>query len=256
MSLSEDLLNGICQPAPFPRTQFPFPVAQSFFERDFHWDILEDKVEEIDESRVVEHLPLILALAEGVEASQLDREELFISDNELQRHLAALSDSSGWALVWGDGGGEVIQLLKLLQKERYLTFVVSPQAPSGIFGITYFGSRPTSVIYFLQALIRFSHIYGRIPLGDKEGVTHFLEEHGPGVIFWLKTKPSTLEVALLLGMMSLGTPAVVPSSFIPPIGHFRRAGSPQDMVKQSLQFPNIGVRPRKYPGRPLHGGVD
>ena len=103
MSLSEDLLNGICQPAPFPRTQFPFPVTQSFFERDFHWDVLEDQLEEIPESEVRNHLPLILALAEGVEASQPDRDRYFISDRELRR-LVQLNETTGWALVWGDGG--------------------------------------------------------------------------------------------------------------------------------------------------------
>lgn len=251
MSLSEELLSGICQPFPFPHTQFPFPVTQTFFNRDFHWDTLGDQIEEIDEARLVDHLPLILALAEGVEASQPDRAEYFIPDRELRRRLVQLNDAPGWALVWGDGGEEMAQLLKRLQEKKFQNYVASPQPPGGPWRPTYLGSRPTSVIYFLQALIRYVYIYGRVPLGDSDGVAHFLEEHGPGVVFWLKKHPTPLEEALLLGLMFLGIPAVVPSTFSSPYGHTRRADSPEDMVSQALQFPNLQVRARVHPSAPL-----
>ncbi|MBI4287817.1 MAG: hypothetical protein HY671_05245 [Chloroflexi bacterium] len=234
MSLSEELLRGICQPTPFLNTRFPFPVTQSFFGRDFHWDVLEDQVEEIDEANVVNHLPLVLALAEGVEASQPDREEHFVSDKELKRRLAQLSQGGGWALVWGDGGKKTAQLLDLLHERRFQSYVVAPEPSPQRAGLTYLGDRPTSVIYYLQCLVRYAHIYGRIPLERTDEVTRFLEEHGPGVVFWLKEDPTSLERALLLGLMFLGTPAVVPSSYPLPLGNARRAEAPADMVEAAL----------------------
>ena len=62
-------------------------------------------------SQIEEDLPVLLALAELVEASQPDKQEFFINDRELRACLLRLNSTDGWALIWEEdnertAGGE------------------------------------------------------------------------------------------------------------------------------------------------------
>ncbi|MBI2917360.1 MAG: hypothetical protein HYY01_05125 [Chloroflexi bacterium] len=243
MGLVQELLAAISSPSPFPSSQYPFAVNQSLYGR-FDLYALYMRAQAVDEARITDHLETVLALAEAVEASQPDRADYFLSDREVRARLNRLNSSTGWALVWGQQDSRTEELLRRLDDAAFQSYVVTPGAgrPATDHGRhVYLGSRPTSAIYYAQALLRYPHIYGRVPLGEHHQASHFLEEHGPGVILVAKDELSPLERAMVLGIMSLGVPAVAPPS-LGVSGNVRTADGPEAMVAQAMLFPNLRVR--------------
>jgi hypothetical protein len=78
LSVAQELLKGIDNVSPFSGSQYPYPLNQSLF-GELDLDMLRHHAEDSDGSRLKEDLPFLLALAEGVEASQSDKDEIFIN---------------------------------------------------------------------------------------------------------------------------------------------------------------------------------
>ena len=105
----------------------------------------------------------------------------------------------------------------------------------------YIGSRSTSGVYFLQLMVRYGLVWGRIAPGDDHQMGHFLEKDMPGLIIIYKDLPA-LKYLITLGLMKLGAPAVVPSTFPFPYGHRVVADDISDIVEKGSHFPNLRQR--------------
>ncbi len=105
----------------------------------------------------------------------------------------------------------------------------------------YIGGRPTSPIYFLQLMVRYGMVWGRIRPGDDHEMGHFLEEDMPGFLI-IRRDLDPLKYVITLGLMKLGAPAVVPSSFPFPYGRRVVADTAEEIVARGVAFPNLRVR--------------
>lgn len=99
--VAKKLLQKVGTVSPFSGSQFPYPLNQSLF-GELNMEALHRSAENSHGSRLEEQLPVLLALAELVEASQPDKEEFFITDTELRARLVQLNRTDGWALLWGE----------------------------------------------------------------------------------------------------------------------------------------------------------
>ena len=139
---------------------------------------------------------------------------------------------AGWALVLGTRNR--LPIVAKLQERGFMCFVDAP----GIEKTTFIGDRDTSPIYFLQMMVRYGLIWGQIAPGDAHEMGHFLERDMPGLIIITEDLPP-LKYLVTLGLMKLGAPAVVPSSFPFPYGNRVVADSAEDAVDRGGHFGNL-----------------
>ena len=181
--------------------------------------------------------PVLLA-SELCEAACEDKEQFFIDDQKVQQYVFMGSKwRAGWTLVLG--GDNQDELISKLIELRFAVFTDLPD----IADTVYIGNRPTSAIYFLQLMVRYGLIWGRIKPGDDHQMGHFLEKDMPGMII-VSRDLSALKYLIVLGLMKLGAPAVVPSSFPFPYGQRVTADTISDMIEKAQRFPNL--RQRQY----------
>lgn len=105
VSAAQDLLKEVGVVLPFPGSQFPYPLNQSLF-GELNLESLRRSIKDIDGSRLEEELPVLLALAETVEASQSDKKEFFVADRELRARLVRLNSTDGWDDVANTAAGK------------------------------------------------------------------------------------------------------------------------------------------------------
>jgi acetyl-CoA decarbonylase/synthase complex subunit beta len=103
------------------------------------------------------------------------------------------------------------------------------------------GSRETSPVYFLQLMVRYGLVWGRIKPGDDHQLGHFLEKDMPGVVI-IRQDLSPLKYLVVLGLMKLGAPAVVPSTFPFPYGNRVVADSDEHILQRITGFENLRIR--------------
>lgn len=249
MTVAQNLLKEVGIVSPFLHSQFPYPLNQSLF-GDLNLEALRRSAEKSYGSQFEEDLSVLLALAEAVEASQPDKKEFFITDRELRARLLRLNSTDGWALLWGEENERTAELATLLQQEHLQVYTVLTEDNNTSSSLRankqfkFLGSRQTSSVYFYQAIVRYAHIYGRVPLGDAHEASEFIQDHGPGVMFLTREELSPTEDSLFLAGLSLGIPAIVPSTFTSPYGNVIRADDPQRMVSEALSFSNLRLRHR------------
>ncbi|MGE5558992.1 MAG: hypothetical protein ACM3WV_10335 [Bacillota bacterium] len=111
----------------------------------------------------------------------------------------------------------------------------------GIPDTRFIGARDTSPIYFLQMMVRYGLIWGRIAPGDDHRMGHFLEEDLPGLIIIHKSL-TDLKYLIALGLMLFGAPATVPGNFPFPYGRRVVAEDPEEIVAKGMRFSNLRVR--------------
>jgi acetyl-CoA decarbonylase/synthase complex subunit beta len=233
------LLRGEGEPTPFQDTQFPYPIIQSLFGTDRPQDFLE-RARQLQEGPLEEQLSVALGLAELSEAARPDKGQSFINDRALRGRLVGLNTATGWALLWGRDE----ELCRLLQEASFQVFAVLEEGESLPGTYKLLGTRPTAAVYFIQAVLRYPHIYGRVPLAQPHTVKDFIEDYSPGVMFLAKKGLSGIEEALFLGGLSVGIPAVVPPDFASPYGNTAPAATPQEAVERALSLPSMKVRHR------------
>jgi hypothetical protein len=179
--------------------------------------------------------PLLLA-AEAIESTQDDRADYFITDLATQGYVFTGSKwRAGWALVLGGEGQQ--ELVRELQERRFMVFSDLP----GQAETRYIGLRLTSPIYFLQMMLRYGLVWGRIAPGHDHEMGHFLEDDMPGLIIITKDLPP-LTYLIALGLMKLGAPAVVPSTFPFPYGNRIIADGVPQILERGSRFRNLRQR--------------
>ena len=221
----------------FEGSEYPLPIKTTIFGKDkLNLDNLNKELIEKKDKDIKEILELLLIAAELFEASQKDNSKYFITDKNL-RELVFMGSKwrAGWVLVLG--GNDQKELIYKLKEKEFIVFTDIP----GIEETYYIGNRNTSPIYFLQMMVRYGLMWGRIKPGDSHHMGHFLEKDMPGFIIIYKDL-TPLKYLITLGIMKMGAPAIVPSSFPFPYGNRIVANDINDIINRGLTFPNLRLK--------------
>jgi acetyl-CoA decarbonylase/synthase, CODH/ACS complex subunit beta len=225
----------------FAGSQYPLPVAQTFRGNEpvdleaIRCSLLERTND--DPQTIL--APLLIA-AEQIEAVSPDKAEYFLDDQKVQSIVFTGSKwRAGWALVLGNKENETV--VKLLTEKDFMVFTDQP----GIEGAVFIGGRDTSPIYFLQLMVRYGLVWGRIAPGKDHEMGHFLERDMPGFLAVTEDLPP-VKYLVTLGLMKLGAPAVVPPTFPFPYGTRVVARTSSEIIERGSRFPNL--RQRYYRG--------
>jgi acetyl-CoA decarbonylase/synthase complex subunit beta len=135
------------------------------------------------------------------------------------------------------GGEDQHELISKLKQLDFMVFTDLGSIPKTI----YIGNRPISPVYFLQLMVRYGLVWGKIAPGDDHEMGHFLEKDMPGFIIICQDLPP-LKYLITLGLMKLGAPAIVPSSFPFPYGYRLVADNTADILKSIANIPNLRQR--------------
>lgn len=221
----------------FEGSDFALPVKTTFLgDADLSLVALRRELEGRTGDDVKDLLAPVLLAAEQVEAAQADRHQYFLTDRTVQGMVfSGAKWRAGWALVLG--GDDQAPLIDELKQRSFIVFTDR----AGVPDTRYIGPRDTSPIYFLQLMVRYGLVWGRIAPGDDHEMGHFLERDMPGLIFVTEDLPP-LKYLVTLGLMKLGAPAVVPSTFPFPYGHRIVADTVPDMLERGSQFENLRQR--------------
>lgn len=232
------LLDSLPQHAgTFDSVQYPLPVAAAVTgSSTVDIAALRSRLQSLAGGDVKHVLEPLLVGAEVVESAMDDRAEFFITDGGVRDRVFMGSKwMAGWALVLG--GHDTDRLIPALRERGFMVFTDQP----GIADTTYLGSRDTSPVYFLQLMVRYGMVWGGIKPGDPHELGHYLERDMPGLV--IITEPlAPLKYLVTLGLMKLGAPAVVPSSFPFPYGSHVVADTVEEILERGLRFDNLRVR--------------
>lgn len=237
-----DAVNGMLKMLPekehsFGGTQYPLPIARTFLGSEpVDPGLLRGKLAEYRDGDPKEILKPLLIAMEQCEAASPDRDEYFIQDRQVQGLVFTGSKwRAGWVLVLGDTPDQ--KVAELLKARNFMVFTDQPN----VDGTTCIGGRDTAPVYFLQLMVRYGLVWGGIRPGDDHEMGHFLERDMPGFMVIASDLPP-LKYLAALGLMKLGCPAVVPSTFPFPYGTRVVADSPHDIVEKGSRFPNLRQR--------------
>jgi hypothetical protein len=224
-------------PIPFTRTAFPFPVSQALFGGPPQLDRLRREAEELDASdRPAQDAAWVaLVAAEAVESAQPDRDQYFSFDGSFRGAVfSGIKWRAGWALVLGENQQEYA---RAFDDASFMVYATRPGVGLGKF----LGERETASVYFAQLLARYALVYSDVQRGDRHELTHFVEDHGPGVLV-VSGPMRPVESLLCLALMRLSMRAVVTAGFPWEIGDRAEAGSPAEAVAASAGFQNLRIR--------------
>lgn len=221
----------------FPKTQYPLPVVATFRGDKFPTCAsVRSELEARADGDIKELLESVLLAAEMIESVADDRAEYFLTDQRVQRLVFQGSKwRAGWCLILGNKFQN--ELVESFLARQFLVFTDQPEIADTI----YIGDRSTSPIYFLQLMVRYGLVWGQITPGDDHRMGHYLEDDMPGFIVITEDLPAA-KYAVTLGLLKLGAPAIVPSSFPFPYGNRIVADSPPDIVDRGTSFPNLRVK--------------
>lgn len=221
----------------FEGSDYSLPVKTTFLANEnIDMNALKHSLLSKQDGDVKDLIEPILLAAELYEATRQDRANYFISDEALQGHVFMGSKwTAGWVLVLG--GNAEDELTIKLKDYGFIVFTDCPNIADTVF----IGSRVTSPIYFLQMMVRYGLIWGRIAPGDDHEMGHYLERDMPGFII-IQKDLEPLKYLVALGLMKLGAPAVVPPTFPFPYGNRVVAESIDEIMKRGTSFSNLRKR--------------
>jgi hypothetical protein len=212
------------EPVAFPGSDYPLPLCQAVLGRVPSPQEVGRLVEDTDPDDVG-HLALHAALAaECFEAAQPDAQERFVTDASLRGDVFMGSKwRAGWTFVLGTRTEE---LRDALGKRSFMVFPGGP--------------RSTQPVYWLQMMVRYAMVWGRIPAGEDHEMGHFLEDDLPGVLI-VRDGATELECLLALAMMKMGCPAIVPTDFPYREGRQARTDDDAEVLDAIATLPNMRV---------------
>lgn len=227
------LPENICH---FEGSEYPLPLKTTFLGgEEISIEAFRQEISKLADSDVKELLEPVLLGAELYEASLNDNYQFFITDEKVRAFVFESKWKAGWVLVLG--GSSQNELIGTLKQKGFLVFTDNADIPD-----TYFiGSRATSPVYFLQMMVRYGLLWGRISPGDDHEMGHFLEKDMPGFMI-IAEGLNPLKYLIALGIMKLGAPALVPSSFPFPYGSRITTDNPLELVESGVHFPNLRMR--------------
>ncbi len=224
-------------PAPFAHTAFPFPVNQALFGSAPDLDRLRQSAVELDsvDARPQDAAWIALAAAEVVESAQPDRDEFFTSDGGFRGAVfGGIKWRPGWALVMGE---DQQPYARAFGEAGFMVYVTR----AGVAPGKLLGDRETASVYFAQLLARYALVYSDVQPAELHELTHFVEDHGPGVLI-VSGPMKPIESLLCLALMRLGMRAVVTAGFPWETGDRVEVASPEEALEASSSFQNLRIR--------------
>ena len=223
-SLAELLTCLPDKPVAFQGSAYMLPLCQAVLGKVPSPAEVRRTVESTDPDKV-DRLAVHAALAaECYEAGLPDAQERFVTDGQLRGLVfSGAKWRAGWAFLLGRG---TAALEKELDERGFIVF------PGG--------QRETQAVYWLQMMVRYAMIWGRIGPGEDHEMGHFLRDDLPGVLI-VRDGATELESVLALAMMKLGCPGVVPPEFPFEEGYQARVGSDGEALDAIATLPNLRV---------------
>ena len=239
----QDLIRRLPESArPFTKTEFPYPVCEALFGGPPDLAAIRRAAEEIERTEAAAHEAswTVLAAAEAIESAEPDREKWFVGDGQFRGMVfTGVKWRAGWALVMGEGQEPYAQAFG---DASFLVFSTRPGLEVGRF----LGERETASIYFAQMLARYALVYSDVEPGARHELTHFVEDHGPGVLI-VSGAMKPVESLMCLSLLRLGMRAVVATEFPWEVGDRVEVESPEEAVETAGGFENLRVRSQQDP---------
>lgn len=226
----------------FEGTQFGFPVSEVLFGGPPEVARLREEAEALNagEAQPQEAAWVALAAAEVLESAAEDRDRWFIRDGGFRGMVfTGIKWRAGWILLLGEGQEEYA---RAFGESHFMVFTTRPGIETGRF----LGERETASVYFAQLLARYALLYSDVKAGERHELTHFVEDHGPGVVV-MTGEMGEVEALLCLALMRLGLKAVVTSGFPWEVGDRVEVSGPAEAVEAAGQFDNMRMRSQADP---------
>ena len=208
---------------PLPIEEYPFPLTQAVYKRVPNPDAIRSEITQRMHDDPVSVLENALGLLELYESNQDDIGEFLDDGLGFLGTVFRSKRRNGWACTIGQSDRKELE-----------------QAINARWKFEFFNGPPrdTGVYVLLNMLTRYSYVYGKMPFGDPHGLSHFVEEHAPGLII-CRGHMSDLELTLSLAAMKIGVPAIVPENYPFPLGRMVRCDRLEDIVESVVSFANI-----------------
>ena len=234
----EELLGMLPEKAgDFDGTEFGQPAAMAYLGKRVDEQSLRKQAERLRASSPEQQCETAMVMAEMIESAAADHGKYFQTDAKTRSHVFTGSKwRSGWVFLMGNSDHS-----ELAQRFRERDFLVFAQNGGTLQNAVDLGPRETAAVYFLQIMVRYAIIWGRIKPGDDHEMGHFLERDMPGVVVAHGTL-TPIEELLLLGLMKMGAPAVVPPDYPWDLGSQVRAEGADRIVEAATKFPNLRVK--------------
>lgn len=223
-SLLEEKIAGY---QPFQDSITPFPINEILL-GELAPDKLREQLQDMVSSSSLDPHGLVhlLAWMELLMAANGEEHSNFIRDNIVRAMLLSLNDKTGWALLYGNPTQTTVDRLRVEKIE----IVPVDKKPS--------------LIRFVQFILRYPFIYGKIPKGDLHKLEHFLEDHAPLVILICR-RLDPLEKLLVQACRTLGIPVISAVDWVPEIGGIIQSKDEDEMIEMVMQLPNLRIRRRR-----------
>ncbi len=206
-----------------PSEKYPLPLMQAVYRRQPAEEQIRRDVRERMDPDPVSILENALVLFELYETGQAHIEDTVLDDAEFLGASFQSKRLNGWISVVGDADPK--ELETAVNEKWQFRFFHGASSDCGLYAM-------------LNLLARYGFVYGKIQAGDFHGLSHFVEDHAPGLII-CRGKLSDLELTLSLMAMKMGIPAIVPEDYPFPLGRTVRTGDLRDIVGSVALFPNI-----------------
>ena len=206
-----------------PSEKYPLPLTRLAFADLADPGSIRREVEQGIQSDPLTVLIEALALLELYESNQPDAARYALDDMPFIHTCFASKRCNGWISIVGDADRSSVE--SAVNARWQFKFTSGP-------------ARQTGVYYLLNMLARYGYVYGRIPSGDPHSMSHFVEDHCPGLIV-CRAPMTDLELTLSLAAMKMGVPAVVPSGYPFPLGRMLKADTLDDVAEAVVGFSNI-----------------
>jgi hypothetical protein len=208
---------------PVVSERYPNPLATMAYPRVPDPEQVVSEITARLEEAPVSVLERALVLLELYECNQPGSEEFILDDKSQLDHVFSSKRCNGWISIIGDTDHEKLEAA--INAQWQFRFIPGR-------------TRRTNVYALLNRLTRYAYTYGRIPFGDGHRLSHFVEDHTPGLII-CSGAMDDLELTLSLAAMKMGVPAIVPTDYPFPLGTHARTDDPAAMQEAVVAFPNI-----------------
>ncbi|MDP2982048.1 MAG: hypothetical protein Q8O92_01800 [Candidatus Latescibacter sp.] len=224
---------------PLRSDTYPNPLTGLFYTEIPDPEQVRRDAEATLETNPMDSLDRVLVLLELYACNQSDIGTLVPDDMRFVGDAFNSKRMNGWIAVLGNTNTETLE--SHLNEKWQFRFFRSKNSAVGVYAL-------------LNMLVRYAHVYGRTRCGaghdhfmdhqhpgeplDLHGMTHFIDEHCPGLLV-CSGELSDLELALSLATMRMGVPAIVPSNYPFPLGKVIQADRLEDIRNSAVLFPNI-----------------
>lgn len=224
---------------PLRSETYPNPLSGLFYPENPDPGQVRREAAALLETDPMDSLDRVLVLLELYACNQSDIGTLVPDDMRFVGDAFNSKRLNGWIAVLGNTDSKALE--SFINEKWQFRFFRDENSAVGVYAL-------------LNMLVRYTRVYGRTNCGsghdhlmdhqhpgeplDLHGMTHFIDEHCPGLLV-CSGDLSDLELTLSLAAMRMGVPAIVPTGYPFPLGKVIQADRPEDVRDSAVLFPNI-----------------